>query len=106
MTVDVDAEHYVGTGIARPLVGLFRSNVVYAPSERGARVANLAADDPIVAGFAFEEALEHLQGAPFVWDEPTGGGHVTCFADDVTFRTFLHAAHRLLLNAVLLGPSR
>jgi len=30
---------------------------------------------------------------------------VTLWADDVGFRSFLHGAHRLLPNAVLLGPS-
>ena len=54
---------------------------------------------------AFDEAREPLKGAPYVWDEPTGRGHVTLFADDPAFRTFLHGAHRLLLNAILLGPS-
>ena len=105
VSVDVDTEHYLGTGVESPIVALFRSNIVYAPSKRGARAGDLDADRPLVAGFAFEEALDHLKGAPFLWDEPTGQGHVTCFADDVTFRTFLHGAHRLLLNAVLLGPS-
>lgn len=103
MTVDTD--HYLGVGIDNPLVALFRSNVVFTPSDDAARVATLEGAEPVVAGFFFDEALEHLTGAPFVWDEPTGRGHVTLFADDVTFRTFLHAAHRLLLNAVLLGPS-
>jgi len=103
--VDVDAEHYLGTGITGPVIALFRSDIVYTPTTRGARVANLDGERPLVAGFAFDEALAYLKGAPFVWDEPTGQGHVTCFADDVTFRTFLHDAHRLFLNAVLLGPS-
>jgi hypothetical protein len=103
--VDVDAAHYLGTGITRPVIGLFRSNIVYRPTTGGARVANLDGERPLVAGFAFDEALDYLKNAPFVWDEPTGRGHVTCFADDVTFRTFLHDAHRLFLNAILLGPS-
>jgi hypothetical protein len=105
VAVNVDGQHYLGTGIDGPVVALFRSNVVFTPSRRGALVGTLDANRPIVAGFAFDEALEHLEGAPFVWDEPTGRGHVTLFADDVTFRTFLHGAHRLLLNAILLGPS-
>jgi len=103
--VDVDTEHYLGTGIESPITALFRSNVIFTPTKLGARAASLDSERPLVAGFAFDEALEHLKGAPFVWDEPTGRGHVTCFADDVTFRTFLHGAHRLLLNAILLGPS-
>ena len=105
VSVNVDDQHYLGTGVAGPVTALFRSNVVFTPSEKGARVASIDADRPIVAGFSFDEAIGHLQAAPFLWDEPTGRGHVTLFADDVTFRTFLHGAHRLLLNAVLLGPS-
>jgi hypothetical protein len=105
VAVNVDPHHYLGTGISGPVVALFRSNIVFAPSRRGARAGSLDGARPIVAGFAFDEALEHLKGAPFVWDEPTGRGHVTLFADDVTFRTFLHGAHQLLLNAMLLGPS-
>jgi hypothetical protein len=105
VSVNVDAEHYLGTGISSPVVALFRSNIVFTPTRRGARAATIDTERPMVAGFAFDEALEHLKGAPFVWDEPTGRGHVTLFADDVTFRTFLHGAHQLLLNAMLLGPS-
>jgi hypothetical protein len=56
----------------------------------------------VIAGFVFEDGREAVKGADFLWDEPTGRGHVTCFADDVTFRTFLHGAHRLLLNTLLL----
>lgn len=103
--VDVDTEHYLGIGIEHPVVALFRSNVVFRPTTRGAKVATLDADRPVVAGFAFDDSRTHLRAAPYMWDEPTGRGHVTLFADDPTFRTFLHEAHRLFLNAILLGPS-
>jgi len=103
--VAIDAQHYLGTGVPGRVTALFRSNVVFTPSRRGARVGTINADRPMIAGFAFEEAGEHLKGAPFLWDEPTGRGHVILFADDVTFRTFLRGAHQLLLNAILLGPS-
>ena len=103
--LDVDAEHYLGTGVEGPIVALFRSNVIFTRTKRGAQAAAINKDRPLVAGFAFDEAREPLKGAPFVWDEPTGRGHVICFADEVTFRTFLHAAHRLFLNSILLAPS-
>ena len=103
--VDVDAEHYIGTGIDAPVTALFRSNAIFNASRRGARVGALNRTKPVIAGFTFDEAREPLKGAPYVWDEPTGRGHVTLFADDPAFRTFLHGAHRLLLNAILLGPS-
>jgi hypothetical protein len=101
----IDAEHYLGTGIQSPLAALFRSNVVFTPSEKGARAARIDAERPVLAGFAFDDGRDALKGADFLWDEPTGRGHVICFADDVTFRTFLHAAHRLFLNAILLPSS-
>lgn len=103
--LDVDADHYLGLGVDGPVTALFRSNVVFNPTRRGARVASLHRERPVVAGFVFDEAREPLKGAPYLWDEPTGRGHVTLFADDPAFRTFLHGAHRLLLNAILLGPS-
>jgi hypothetical protein len=103
--LDVDGEHYLGAGIDGPLVALFRSNVIFTPSKKGALAALVNKQRPLIAGFAFDEAKEPLKGAPFLWDEPTGRGHVICFADDATFRTFLHAAHRLFLNAILLGPT-
>jgi len=102
--LDVDSEHYLGSGLASPLVALFRSNAVYKTSERGATVARIHAQQPVLAGFAFDEAREALKGGAFLWDEPTGRGHVTCFADDVTFRTFLHGAHRLFLNSIMIIP--
>ena len=103
--VDVDTNHYLGLGVEGPMTALFRSNIVFTPTRRGARAASLSKTRPIVAGFTFDDAPEALKDAPYVWDEPTGRGHVTLFADDPAFRTFLHGAHRLLLNAILLGPS-
>ena len=103
--LDVDADHYLGLGVDGPVAALFRSNIVFIPTRRGARAASLHKERPIVAGFVFDEAREPLKGAPYLWDEPTGRGHVTLFADDPAFRAFLHGAHRLLLNAILLGPS-
>lgn len=106
VTVNADRDHYLGAGIDSPLAALInRSNIIYTPSKKGAIVASLDKQKPIAAGFAFDEAKEPLKGAPFVWDEAMGRGHVVSFADEVTFRTFLHAAHRLFLNAILLPPS-
>jgi hypothetical protein len=105
VAVDVDVEHHLGIGMGPSVVALFESDRVFLPTKKGARVAAISKERPIVAGFTFDDARSHLAGAPFMWDEPTGRGHVTLLADDVTFRTFLHGAHRLLLNAVLLGPT-
>ncbi len=102
--LDIDSEHYLGTGLESPLVALFRSNLIFTPSQKGANVARVNSQRPVVAGFAFDEAREALKGANFMWDESAGRGHVVCFGDDVTFRTFLHGAHRLFLNSIMILP--
>jgi hypothetical protein len=103
--VDLDVEHFIATGMESPMVALFRSNVVFTPSKRGAEVGKINKERPLVSGFAFDEGPANLKGAPFAWHEPSGRGHVILFADDVTFRTFLHGAHRIFLNTILLSPS-
>jgi len=104
--LDVDTDHYLAVGAESTMAALFRSNVVFQPPRKGATVATIARDRPILAGFAFDEAIPALQGGAFLWDEVSGSGHVVCFADDVTFRTFLHGAHRLFLNSILVLPRR
>jgi hypothetical protein len=104
--LDIDRDHYLGLGMDVNAIGLVvRSNVIYDATKKGARVVSVNKEEPVVAGFVFDEGRAALKGAPFLWDEPTGRGHVICFADDVAFRTFMHGTHRLLLNAILLGPS-
>jgi hypothetical protein len=64
--LDVDAEHYLGIGVVSPIVSLFRSNVIFTPTKRGALAAVISKERPLVAGFTFDEAREPLKGAPFV----------------------------------------
>ena len=104
--LEVDSEHQLGTGIDSPVVALFQSNAVFSHSTKGANVAKINPEKAILAGFAFDEAREALKGGAFLWDEQTGRGNVICFAEDVTFRTFLHGAHRLFLNSILILTRR
>ena len=104
--LEVDSEHPLGIGIDNPVVTLFQSNMVFTPSTKGANVAKINSEKAILAGFAFAEAREALKGSAFLWDEPTGRGNVICFAEDITFRTFLHGAHRLFLNSILILTRR
>lgn len=104
--LEVDTQHYLGTGLESPMAALFRSNVVFDPPRKGALVARISPEQAILAGFAFDEAREALKGGAFLWDETLGRGHVIGFADDVTFRTFLHGTHRLFLNSITILPRR
>ncbi len=105
LRLEVDTRHYLGLGVDGPVTVLLRSDHVFEPTSQGARVAEFPKENAIVAGFTFEASRPALAGAPFLWDEPVGQGHVICFADDVTFRTFLQGAHRLFLNSLLLPAS-
>jgi hypothetical protein len=46
-----------------------------------------------------------LRNTALVIEEPTGGGHVVLFANEPLFRAWWHALDRLVLNAIVLGPS-
>jgi hypothetical protein len=103
--LDVDTEHYLAAGLPAMTAALFRSDVAFGPTERGARVATIDKDDPIVSGFAFDESRNAIRGGGFLWNETREKGQVTLFADDVTFRAFMPGPIRFFLNAVLLGPT-
>jgi hypothetical protein len=58
------------------------------------------------AGFAWPENTERLlRNTALLIDEPTGGGHVVLFANEPMFRGWWRALDKLVLNAIVLGPS-
>jgi hypothetical protein len=58
------------------------------------------------AGFVWPENTERLlRNTAMLIAEPTGGGHVVLFANEPLFRAWWHALDRLVLNAIVLGPS-
>jgi hypothetical protein len=59
----------------------------------------------MLAGFAWPEALERLEGALLVGIQPRGKGAIVLFAQEPAFRLFWRAKLPLFLNTVMLGPS-
>ena len=58
------------------------------------------------AGFVFPDNTERLlRNSALLIEEPTGSGHVVLFANEPLFRAWWHALDRLVLNAIVLGPS-
>jgi hypothetical protein len=86
---------------------LMTGDVFLKASKDGANVAVFPATGPLVrAGFVWPDNTERLlRGTSFVIDEPTGRGHVILFAANPMFRGWWRSLDRLVLNAVLLGPS-
>jgi hypothetical protein len=62
--------------------------------------------DPLVNGYAPARLVRHLAGGAAIVAEDVGRGRVILFADNPAFRALWVDGHRLLLNALLLGPSR
>ena len=62
--------------------------------------------DGKIGGSISDDNLEKLRGKPFMTQHSLGRGNVICLADDVTIRGFHHAGMRLLMNAIVLGPSQ
>ncbi len=87
--------------------------------KRGTRTLPVADNGYVVARFADAKSGEGLRiggtisksnedeigGTPFMTQHRLGRGSVICFSDDQTFRGFHHAGMRLLMNAIVYGPS-
>ncbi len=72
--------------------------------DRGYVVARF--DTPaLLSGVVNDANAAKLDGSPAITQHRLGRGSVICFADDATFRGFNHAATRMLLNAIVYGPS-
>lgn len=106
----INTDTWMTAGLPDVLPVLVNSANIYVPSDdppSSARrvVVSYAEEDMLAAGHAWEESLERLPGAVFAYEERVGGGRVISFAEDVNFRAYFRGANRLLLNAVVVGPS-
>jgi hypothetical protein len=106
--VVLDRTHWLTYGYERPrLTVLFDGDTFLKLSREGANVAVFPATGPLRrAGFVWDDNTERLlRGTAFLVDEPQGDGHVVLFANEPMFRGWWRALDKLLLNAVLLGPT-
>jgi hypothetical protein len=108
---DLDLRHWATAGYRDPaLPVLVNSSRIYLapsgpPSAQRRVIARYAAPSPRLAGHAWPESLERLPGAVYAYEERVGRGRVIAFAEEVSFRAYGRATNRLLLNALVLGPS-
>jgi hypothetical protein len=107
-TANLNEHHWMSAGFEdMELPVLVNSNRIYLPPEGPPSSSRtvIATYGPKIAGHAWPETLERLGGAVFAYEQNVGGGRVIAFAEDINFRAFWRGANRLLLNAVILGPS-
>jgi hypothetical protein len=107
-TANLNEHHWMSAGFeSMELPVLVNSSRIYLPPEGPPSSSRtvIATYGPKISGHAWPETLERLGGAVFAYEQNVGGGRVIAFAEDINFRAFWRGANRLLLNAVILGPS-
>jgi hypothetical protein len=102
----IDRTTYLTYGYEEPdLPVLVASGFFFRPSKEGtnAVVFSPEANQPLrLSGFVWPNNTEKLlRGTTYLYEEPTGRGHVVLFAEDPNFRGFWRATTRLFFNSFL-----
>jgi hypothetical protein len=100
--VAIDTTHPLTPGV-RSWLGVIKTDARSLPVADDGYV--IGRYDGRVGGRISDRNVEKLTGKPFMTQHRLGRGSVICLADDVTIRGFQHAGMRLLLNAIVLGPT-
>jgi hypothetical protein len=106
--VVLDRTHWLTFGYEDPrLTVMLDGDFFLSLSKDGANVAVFPSTGPLHrAGFIFPDNTERLlRGTALLVEESLGDGHVVAFVNEPMFRAWWRALDRLVLNAVLLGPS-
>jgi hypothetical protein len=99
-------QHPLAIGLPSAPPVLVEGTAVMLPSGDPRRdVLVAAAQDPVIAGFAWPEARQRLAGSLLVGAEAHGNGSVVLFVQEPDFRLFWRGTMPLLLNAVMYGPA-
>lgn len=105
---DVDADHWLGAGVASMLNVLVRGSDIYTPIrlDSGVNVARfLAADDLLASGYIWEENRKQLAYKPFVVVQPQERGFVVAFTQDPNVRAYLDGLNVIFANAIFRGAA-
>ncbi|MBX3113872.1 MAG: hypothetical protein KF836_04835 [Fimbriimonadaceae bacterium] len=76
---------------------------------KGGSAVQLSADESVkklLCGWSWDETEKDLQGVAWAHDQSVGRGRVVAFPFDPTDRAQWPGLHKILLNAMILGPSR
>jgi hypothetical protein len=106
--VVLDRTHWLTLGYDEPRITVMLEGATFFKlSREGANVGVFPSTGLLHrAGVAWPNNTERLlRGTAFLIEEPVGDGHVVLFANEPMFRGWWRALDRLVLNAVLLGPS-
>jgi hypothetical protein len=110
MQAQLDTLHWMTAGYqAATLPVHVNSSRLWLPPEgppnSGRRVIATYSASPRLSGHAWNESLERLPGKVYAYEQRVGQGRVIVFAEEVSFRAYGRGTNRLLLNAMVLGPT-
>jgi hypothetical protein len=102
----VDRTTYLTYGYEEPnLPVLISSGFFFRPSKEGTNAVVFSPDASQslrISGFVWPNNTEKLlRGTTYLYEEPTGRGHVVLFAEDPNFRGFWRTTTRLFFNSFL-----
>ncbi len=102
----LDPRHFLAYGYdATRIPVLIQGRLFLKPSKEGANPLKFDRDPLTITGWTWPETERRLKGTVYAIDEPTGDGHVIMIEGSPTFRLFWRSTERLLLNAVIYGPT-
>jgi hypothetical protein len=104
----VNRDHFLTIGYDSDTLPLFvQGDVFFKPSETGANALTFEGDKLRISGFFWEDNTEQLlRGSSALIDEPIDAGNVILFNFEPGFRMIWTSTVRLLLNAIVYGPSQ
>jgi hypothetical protein len=86
---------------------LIQGNAFYKPTDTGENALTFEESKLKISGFFWKDNSEELlRGTSALIDEPMERGHVILFNTEPGFRMIWYSTVRLLLNAIVYGPSQ
>jgi hypothetical protein len=104
----INRTHFLTIGYEFDALPLFvQGDAFFKPSETGANVLTFEGEKLKLSGFLWEgNSEELLRGTSALIDEPIDAGNVILFNSEPGFRMIWTSTIRLLLNAIVYGPSQ
>lgn len=104
LSAGIDTSHPLAAGVGEWVGAVKRRADALTLSENVYVVARYD-EQPLISGHLSEENREKIAGTPMVAHHRMGRGNVVLFDESITIRGFQRGVTRLLLNAIVYGPS-
>ena len=106
--VNLNQKSFLTFGCISSVAVLVRSNRIYVPfkDDEDKNIGVYAPlDEMRLSGFIWPETEKYIAGNGWLFLESYGRGKVISFVEDPVFRASYDGLNKLVLNAILLGPS-